>query len=102
MASRVVLDAGAALGAAAFVVSVGGLVAAHAPGVAKVADASPGDDTSSDLRVAELASGGVVILAGGLAAGVLRQWWPLALSLAAVGGAVGIYEVLLRVQRRQG
>ena len=101
MASRGVLDAGAALGAAAFVVSVGGLVAQHAPGVTKVADATPGDNTSAELRLAELTSGGVVIFAGGVAAAAMREWWPLLLAATAVGGAIGVYELLLFSQRRR-
>jgi hypothetical protein len=94
------LDAGAALGAAALVVSVAGFMAQTAPGVADVAAAAPGTRTAEDLRLAELTTGSVVVGAGAVAGLLMRRWWPFLLTVAAVGGAMGLYECLLRYQHR--
>lgn len=95
MASRV-LDAGAALGAAALVISGASLLAQHAPGLDDLHKGAPGQPVAHELRRAELAGGALVLLAGGVAAIAMREAWPLLLSLAAVGGAVAVYEVTLR------
>lgn len=95
MANRA-LDAGAALGAAALVVSGYSLFAQHAPGLADVHESRPGTRTASDLRVAELAAAGIVVVAGGVAAVLMREKWPLLLSLTSVGAAIAVYEVTLR------
>jgi hypothetical protein len=96
--SRTVLDAGAALGAASLVISVGALLATHAPGINEVADSSPGTQLAGKLRTAELAAGALVVMAGATAALLMRETWPLYLSVAATGVAIGIYEVTLRHQ----
>lgn len=94
------LDAGSALGAAALVISTAALLATHAPSVEKVSTSGPGSGVGSDLRVAELATGGMVILAGSVGAYIAGQSWPLLLALTAVGGSIAIYEGLLYWQRR--
>lgn len=98
MATSPVLGAGAALGAASLVVSGASLLATHAPSLSKVRESQQGTRVADELRVAELAAAAVVVLAGAVAAVTLREWWPLALSVATVGCAVGVYEVTLRSQ----
>lgn len=102
MASRVVLDAGAGLGAAALVVSIGGLIAQHAPGFQEVADSGSDSPVATDLRQAELVTAGTVVVAGAVASLLMRQWWPLAVTLAGVGAAVGIYEAALAFRGEPG
>lgn len=94
------LDAGAALGAAAFAVSAAALLAQHAPGVAQVAGARPGDSVADDLRVAELTAGLTVLGATGAASVLLRAWWPLLLGVTVVGSSIAIYEGVLRWENR--
>lgn len=101
MANRA-LDAGAALGAAALVVSGYSLFAQHAPDLADVHDSSPGSGVAGDLRRAELAAAAVVVVAGGVASVLMRERWPLLLSLTTVGAAIGVYEVSLRTDARRG
>jgi hypothetical protein len=96
------LDAGAALGVAALVVSGAGLLAQHAPALSDVAAARPGSGTADDLRTAELATGVLVVTAGGVAAVAARAWWPFLLAAATVGIAVGVYEFTLYFDRRSG
>lgn len=99
MAKAKVLEAGAALGAAGLLLSGASLLSSHAPGLGSILDARPGDETSSDLRAAELASGTLVVVAGGVASVFTRAWWPLMLAVATVGTTVVVYEVALRAQR---
>jgi hypothetical protein len=94
------LEAGAALGAASIVLSGASLLASHAPAVGKVRDASPGGHTADELRVAELASGGMVLAAGATAAVLMRQAWPLLVATIAVGAALAVYEGLLHMPPR--
>lgn len=101
MASRRSLNAGAALGAAALVVSGASLLATHAPSLESVHKSAPGGGVADQLRVAELASASVLVLAGGIASVAVREWWPLLLTLATVGGAVAVYEVTLRARAPQ-
>lgn len=96
MATSPALNAGAALGAAALVVSGASLFATHAPALSKVRESHEGTQVADNLRVAELAAAAVVVLAGGVAAVTVREWWPMALAVATVGCAVGVYEVTLR------
>lgn len=98
MASRRVLDAGAALGAAALVISGASLLAQHAPELDDVHKGAPGQPVAGELRRAELAAGTLVILAGGVASVAMREAWPLLLSFAAIGSAVAVYEVTLRAR----
>jgi len=94
------LDAGAALGVAALILSGVSMLSQHAPALTDVADASPNSTTATDLRTAELASAVFVVGAGAIAAVAARAWWPVLLAAAAVGTAVGVYEVTLYSQRR--
>jgi len=95
------LDAGAALGVAALVVSGASLLATHAPALSAVKDAQPGSETAGDLRTAELATGVIVVGAGGIAAVGARAWWPFLLAVATVGVAIGVYECSLYYDRRR-
>lgn len=95
------LDAGAAIGVAALVMSGASLLAAHAPALAAVKDATPGSDTAGDLRTAELATGVLVIGAGAIAAAGAKAWWPFLLAVATVGAAIGVYECALYYDRRR-
>lgn len=94
------LETGAALGAASIVLSGAALLASHAPALHKVRDASPDSDTASDLRLAELASGTLVVSAGAVAAVLMRQSWPILVALTTVGAAIAVYEVTLAYQAR--
>lgn len=94
------LDAGSALGAAALVISIAGMLASHAPDANKVSDSGPGTPVANDLRVAELTTAGTVLLAGTVGAFVAHAPWPLLLAVTAVGGSIAIYEGLLYWQRR--
>ena len=89
------LEAGAALGATALVLSTASLLSTHAPTMPKVANTSPGSGTANDLRVAELSSAAMVIGAGAVGALIARDRWPLMLAAASVGIAIGVYELAL-------
>lgn len=102
MTTRRTLDAGAALGAGALIVSVGALVAQHAPGIAKVSDSEHGSEVAAELRVAELASAAVVVVAGGVAALLMGEWWPLLLTVGGVGATIAIYEAALAYRGTPG
>ncbi|HUX68887.1 MAG TPA: hypothetical protein VMV41_00085 [Cellulomonadaceae bacterium] len=94
------LDAGSALGAAALVISAAALLSSHAPSVNAVSANEPGSGVSHDLRVAELSTAAMVLLAGGVGSYIAGASWPLLLSVTAVGGSIAIYEGLLYWQRR--
>lgn len=94
------LDAGSALGAVALVISAASLLTSHAPDVNKVTANAPDSGVGHDLRVAELSTAAMVVLAGGVGSYIAGSTWPLMLSLTAVGGSIAIYEGLLYWQRR--
>jgi hypothetical protein len=68
----------------------------HAPKIADVRRASPGSGTAADLRVAELESVSVMVLAGTAIAAMSKTAIPLWLALATSATMVGIYEWVLR------
>jgi cell division protein FtsW (lipid II flippase) len=93
------LDAGSALGAAALVVSTAALLATHAPDINKVSESRAGTGVATDLRVAELSTAAMVLLAGGVGSFVAGAPWPILLALTAVGGSIAVYEAFLHFQR---
>lgn len=95
------LDAGAALGAASLVLSSVALLNGRAPSLPKVANTGPDSGVAADLRLAELSAAGWVIGAGAVGAVIARAKWPLLLSVASVGIAIGVYEAALYWQGRR-
>jgi hypothetical protein len=93
------LDAGSALGAAALVVSTAALLATHAPDINKVSEAYAGSGVATDLRVAELSTAAMVLLAGGVGSYIAGAPWPILLALTAVGGSIAVYEACLYLRR---
>lgn len=69
----------------------------HAPKIGDVRRAAPGSGVAADLRVAELESVAVMVLAGTAVAAMSHTAGPLWLALATAATMVGIYEYVLRV-----
>lgn len=90
------LETGAALGAAAFVISAASLIAQHAPALTDIAEGDEDDRVAVQLHDAEIVGGTVLVAAGAAAAVLTRSWLPIVLAVGAIGVTAGIYELYLR------